>query len=70
MAKATVDSSSTDGAIFLMLVELLVVCSISGINKNSTSIIFLIRTVQFRRYCKEEFEQYKINRQKHLDIAQ
>ena len=55
---------------FLMLVELLVVCSISGINKNSTSIIFLIRTVQFRRYCKEEFEQYKINNQKHVDIAQ
>ena len=25
---------------------------------------------QFRRYCKEEFEQYKINNQKHLDITQ
>ena len=43
---------------------------LSGINKNSTSIIFLIRTVQLRRYCKEEFEKYKINNQKHLDITQ
>ena len=24
---------------------------------------------QFRRYCKEEFEQYKINNQKHIDIS-
>ena len=46
MAKATGDSSSSDGAIFLMLVELLVVCLLSGINKNSTSIIFFIRTIK------------------------
>lgn len=25
---------------------------------------------QFRRYCKKEFEQYKINNQKHIDITQ